>query len=76
MLGDESAQIRLMAQAGHEHVQGKRRSGSSGAGREGGSSESVSDCTVLLNNGVLSEPSSIYISSQAQTHINWAFNFF
>jgi hypothetical protein len=58
MLGDE---------AGHEHVQGTRRSGSIGAGREAGSSELISDYTVLLNNGVLTEPS-IYIFSQAQTH--------
>jgi hypothetical protein len=64
-----------MAQVGHEHVPGTRRSGSTGAGREGRSSESISDDTVLLNNGVLTQPSFIYISPQAQTHINWAFNF-
>lgn len=73
MLGDESAQLLLMAPAGHEHVPGTGRSGSTGAGHEGRSSESISDYTVLLNNGVLSEPSFIYISPQVQTHINWTF---
>jgi hypothetical protein len=43
MLGDESAQLLLMAHVGHEHVPGTRGSGSTGAGREGRSSESISD---------------------------------